>query len=107
MINRQFNNLCPFCNHQLIVNKNKYFACNNCPTKYIEFQYFADNLYLIVIHQHNTKDTLVINFSEKTTSIIKLKQFQFNKKITLSKHIPDFSSLQDILDILNTLILFQ
>lgn len=113
MINLQFNSLCPFCNITLSTKKdyNNIFTCNNCVNinniqsiyiKYYDVKYCDGKLQYIDIEMNNDYCIEVDFYSNRFNIYI----FSPNEK-RLDIHLPDFSSIQDIISISETLCLFQ
>lgn len=100
MINLQFNSLCPFCNNHLtITNNENYYShrCEHCVTLLLYCK--ETNLNKLYFYNNQNKNTYYLIFD--------INQFIIRKPETQIFPIPNFSSLQDLIDIANTLILFQ
>lgn len=101
MINLQFNSLCPLCSSILTALHKKWYS-HSCDTCKAELLYsdrdITDRLLYLMVASGFT--TYGVNWFQKKLFItVKSDQFQLP--------IPDFNSKQELIDIANTIILFQ
>lgn len=110
MINLQFNSLCPLCNKPIALNSiDKHHECWTCKA----FLYYStiDNKLTSITFDANIQLTPLlfnsysIDFIQNTLTIKFYQKFKIQNLITIP--LPDFSSLQDLIQISNTLILFN
>lgn len=106
MINTIFNSYCPFCNQQLIKYPSyQIYYCSNINCIHFNWNYsnifFYLNNKLNTISYNNETISFTINFD---SNIIYVTIKSANN---LYFPIYDFNSLQDLLDIINTLLLFK
>lgn len=99
MINRNFNCLCPLCNSTLPLgtlefNSMTSYTCQNC-----NYKLLYDPNKLVYAYCHHNKVFCYINFVNNTLFI--------NLPTPITTTIPDFSSLSDLTQFIDTFILFQ
>jgi hypothetical protein len=114
MIRQSFNNLCPFCNHKLHHNYGHQFGCHNCAITSgsitdIIFGYNDNSISQILIRQTNNQDIILVSPIDKHIEYLKCTTnakhyYYISEKVC--NYIPDLP-LQDLVQFVNTLILFQ
>lgn len=117
MINQSFNSLCPFCNNSLEhIDKHMPLATNNSTTKIYKcincctllfYSTINNNLDSLIIFVDNKSTTYIINFLTNTLTIKPYNKLFKIINNSFKLHISDFNSIQDLIVIYNTLILFQ
>lgn len=105
MINRSFNNRCPFCHQHIFRAIKTIYQCSRCS----HFDYKINYIHLLYISKLECIDicidkySYIINFLDNS---ITFRDLDFKNSI-ISSHIPDFNNLQDALCICNTYKLFS
>jgi hypothetical protein len=94
MINLKFKNQCPLCNSYSI---SKY--SNDCMNCYASFCVRNSHIYFFKVYINDMR--VKLDF-ENNLLIIYIAQ-----RNMISSTIPDFSNLQELTDIINTMILFN
>jgi hypothetical protein len=120
MINLEFNYTCPFCSSKLSESVNFYlkcrtFTCQNCiqinNIYNIDFLYPYETNVLMAISIEKIMNMKRFGFSlhNNTIKIYPARNASFPtfRIEQLSDHIPEFNSIQDLLEIASTLILFK
>ena len=113
---KTFDNHCPVCNNADIDaiedSDYKYFTCDSCKTNTVnitsvEFIYFG-NIFtnIIICFESENSQERTYNISNVITEIIHLDDDHSQIKQILN-HVPSFSSIQDLISIIDTLRLFQ
>jgi hypothetical protein len=123
MINKILNSTCPFCNTQSHTDLEsedlyKYLVCKNCVNtnqniRDVSFTYKNELLSVILIYLSNKDSELNylhlirLSFSEDNISLYFHKEGNIVFKQVVCDYIPEFSSIQELIQIVNTLMLFK
>lgn len=113
MINLNFNNKCPFCNQKLTSRLSyNYYRCYRCEPN-VDLEYKSKKLQSVTVYRKiaNKYNTCQVDINKKLF-VYNTCQVDINKKLLIYNYgsacmMPDFESLQDMIDIIDTLIIFD
>lgn len=112
MINIIFNSLCPFCNKQLTAfyNNPEIFQCLYCEHT-VEFHYKSHKLCFIKVgidnYHQNNNTTYISNMYIYYIYIVDIDKKTFQYNWSDPAPMSDFDSLQEMIDVIDTILLFS